>query len=149
LASITMLIASLQTGHALKILSGNGHLVRRSILTAEVWTGGIREIETPVRDSQCPACAMREFKWLDESRRVPISLCGRNAVQIHERFRPIDLADLRERLEGLGKVLSNEFALRFFRDPFEITVFPDGRAIIKGTTDMGIARSLYSQYIGN
>jgi len=147
--SVTALIAALQTGEALKILSGNSELVRRKIVTAEVWTGGIREIEAPVRDPECPACGKREFAWLDGSRRSPISLCGRNAVQIHERSRPMDLPGLHARLEGLGRVLSNPFALRFFREPFEITVFSDGRAIIKGTTDPGVARSLYSQYVGN
>ena len=77
-----------------------------------------------------------------------MSLCGRNAVQIHERERPLDLEDLRRRLEPLGPVKANEFALRFFIDPFEMTVFPDGRAIIKGTRDVGLARSLYAKYIG-
>jgi molybdopterin/thiamine biosynthesis adenylyltransferase len=149
LGSVTMLIASLQTGEALKILSGNGQLVRRRIVTADVWSAGIREIDAPARDPECPACGHGEFLWLNGSKRAPISLCGRNAVQIHERFRPVDLKGLTEHLRGLGEVRANEFALRFFRDPFEITVFPDGRAIIKGTTDPAVARSLYSRYVGS
>jgi molybdopterin/thiamine biosynthesis adenylyltransferase len=149
LGSITMLIASLQAGEALKILSGNQKLVRRGLVTADVWTGGIREIQSPARDPECPACAKREFTWLNGSRRAPVSLCGRNAVQIHERRRPVNLMVLKDSLAGLGRVLANDFALRFFRDPYEMTVFPDGRAIIKGTTDLGVARSLYSQYIGS
>ncbi len=91
---------------------------------------------------------MREFVHLEGPRRAPISLCGRNAVQIHERSNPINLAGLKERLSPLGEVRANEFALRFFTPPYEMTVFPDGRAIIKGTTDTGIARSLYAKYIG-
>jgi adenylyltransferase/sulfurtransferase len=75
-------------------------------------------------------------------------MCGRNAVQIHELRRPINLADLAARLEGLGAVRSNEFALRFMNGEHELTVFPDGRAIIKGTTDTGVARSIYAKYIG-
>ena len=90
----------------------------------------------------------REFPYLDGSRRVPISLCGRNAVQIHERSRPIDLSALADRLGAVAAVRSNEFALRVTLHPYELTVFPDGRAIIKGTTDVGIARSLYARYIG-
>ena len=43
---------------------------------------------------------------------------------------------------------TNEYALRFFIAPYEMTVFPDGRAIIKGTSDAGIARSLYAKYVG-
>jgi adenylyltransferase/sulfurtransferase len=69
-------------------------------------------------------------------------------VQIHERNRPLQLASLKTQLEKLGSVRANEFALRFFIPPYEMTIFPDGRAIIKGTTDIGIARSLYARYIG-
>jgi adenylyltransferase/sulfurtransferase len=90
----------------------------------------------------------REFVYMDGSRRAPISLCGRNAVQIHERGRPLDLAELAARLGTVAAVRSNEFALRVALDPYELTVFPDGRAIIKGTTDVGVARSIYARYIG-
>jgi adenylyltransferase/sulfurtransferase len=76
-------------------------------------------------------------------------LCGRNAVQIHEVDRPIDLAELAKSLDGLGQVRNNEFALRFTTGPWEITVFPDGRAIVKGTTDIGVARGMYARYVGN
>ena len=77
-----------------------------------------------------------------------MSLCGHNAVQIHERARPLELRDLAARLAPLGAVRANEFALRFEAPPYLLTVFPDGRAIIKGTTDVGVARSLYARYIG-
>ena len=100
------------------------------------------------RRNACASCGRREFAFLDGSRRAPISLCGRNAVQIHERARPVDLGELRRNLEPLGEVRSNEFALRFLLAPYEITVFPDGRAIIKGTQDVALARSLYARYIG-
>jgi len=69
-------------------------------------------------------------------------------VQIHERKRPLDLGALQAQLKPLGEVRANEFALRFFIPPYEMTVFPDGRAIIKGTTDIGVARSLYARYLG-
>jgi adenylyltransferase/sulfurtransferase len=77
-----------------------------------------------------------------------VYLCGRNAVHIHERARPIDLAELGERLEKLGVVRANEYALRFVAEPYEMTIFPDGRAIVKGTSDTGLARSLYARYVG-
>jgi len=97
---------------------------------------------------ECKACGQRQFPHLDGAGRRP-SACAANAVQIHERARPVDLARLKESLAPLGEVRVNEFALRFFLPPYEITVFPDGRAIIKGTTDSGIARSLYARYIGH
>jgi adenylyltransferase/sulfurtransferase len=106
-------------------------------------------VAQPDRDPECPACGARQFVYLGGARRAPVSLCGRNAVQIHERTRPLDLVQLKAALEPLGEVRANEFALRFFPRPYEITVFPDGRAIIKGTTDVGVARSLYARYVGN
>ncbi len=149
LNTITAVIGSLQAADAIKILSGNVGRVRLKITTADVWDGPLREIDQARRDADCPACVRREFPWLGGERRAPVSLCGRNAVQIHERGRPLNLADLRERLAKLGGVRANEFALRFFISPYDLTLFPDGRCIVKGTTDVGIARSLYSRYVGN
>ncbi len=149
LGPVTSVIASIQTMEALKVLAGKCESVRRKIFTADLWNGPVREILMPARDPNCPTCVRREFVFLDSRRRAPVSLCGRNAVQIHERRRPMDLVALAARLEGLGSVRANEFALRFEDGRFEVTVFPDGRAIIKGTTDTGVARGVYSRYLGN
>ena len=96
--------------------------------------GGVRELE------------IEHGKIVSE--RTPISLCGRNAVQVHEQKRNVDLAELGRRLEPLGTVRVNEFAMRAQLPPYELTVFADGRAIIKGTTDIGVARSVYARYVG-
>ena len=149
MGSVTSLIAAVQVMEAMKIMGGHADAVRRKILTADVWSGPIRELALPPRDAECPCCAERDFVWLRGEKRAPVSLCGRNAVQIHDRARPIDLRQLAERLESVGTVRVNEFALRFTVAQHELTVFPDGRAIIKGTTDTGIARSLYSRFVGN
>src|SRR5579863_3656591 len=82
LNAIVSLIASLQVADALKILSGNGRLVRSRITTADVWEGGIRQIDAPPRDPECPTCGRREFSYLEKTALPPVSLCGRNAVQI-------------------------------------------------------------------
>ncbi len=148
LNTITSLIASLQVSIAFQILTGNSHQVPRKLTTVDVWTGVIRQIRQPDPSPTCPACGLRDLVHLQGRRRTPISLCGRNAVQIHDRARPIDLRDLEGRLLPLGQVRRNDFALRFFLPSYEMTVFPDGRAIIKGTTDVGLARSLYARYIG-
>jgi adenylyltransferase/sulfurtransferase len=146
LGSITAAIAAIQVAGALQWLS-TGALEPR-ITTLDVWTGAVRQVPAPGRDPECPTCARGEFPYLEGDRRAPVSLCGRNAVQIHERQRPVDLGLLKLRLEPLGEVRANEFGLRFFCKPYEMTIFPDGRAIVKGTTDTGVARSLYSKYIG-
>ncbi len=148
LGPVTATIAALQSADALKILAAGTPTVVARLTTIDVWTGEIRQLDPPARDPDCPCCVRREFAYLDGSRRAPVSLCGRNAVQIHERARPIDLAGLADRLGPLAPVRSNEFALRVLLDPYELTVFPDGRAIIKGTTDIGVARSLYARYVG-
>ena len=146
LGPVTSLIASMQTSEALKILSGGR--CSGKITTVDVWTGEIRQIDQPGRDASCPACGLRQFVYLNGERRAPVSLCGRDAVQLHELRRPLDLDSLALRLSPLGPVRSNGFALRFEMPPYLLTVFPDGRVIIKGTTDVGVARSLYAQYIG-
>lgn len=148
LGPVTSVIGSIQAMEAMKILGGKLSAVRRRIFTANLWDGPIREIAMPPRDEDCPCCGKRDFTFLN-GRRAPVSLCGRNAVQIHELRRPLDLVELAARLKGLGAVRANEFALRFSTGHYEITVFPDGRAIIKGTTDIGVARGIYSKYIGN
>lgn len=149
LNTVTATVAAVQASAALQILSGNPQAVPRQLTRLDLWTGQMRTLPLPERDLECLACRRRQFEFLETSRRTPISLCGRNAVQIHDSKRPIDLAALATTLEPLGTVRFNEFALRFFFDSYEMTVFPDGRAIIKGTQDIGVARSLYARYLGN
>jgi molybdopterin-synthase adenylyltransferase len=149
LGPVTMAIAALQAGDALKILAGHGEHLAPNITTVDVWSGMVRQVSMPAPDPRCRACGERNFVFLDGKRRAPISLCGRNAVQIHERNRPVDLTELARQLAPVAGVRSNEFALRASIDAYELTVFADGRAIIKGTTDVGVARSLYARYVGN
>jgi adenylyltransferase/sulfurtransferase len=146
LGTVTALIASLQVSQAIQILCGVEP--GRKITTVDLWSGEIRQVAQPGPVADCPACGRREFPYLTGERRAPVSLCGHNAVQIHERARPLELRDLAARLAPLGSVRANEFALRFEAPPYLLTIFPDGRAIIKGTTDVGVARSLYARYIG-
>ncbi|MEO8662497.1 MAG: thiazole biosynthesis adenylyltransferase ThiF, partial [Bryobacteraceae bacterium] len=148
LGPLTSAVASLQTAAALRILVGGAQPSDFRLTTIEVWSSVIRQLPLPDRQSDCPACARAQFPYLDGAHRAPVSLCGRNAVQIHERSRPVDLPNLAARLASIGPVRANEFALRLSLPGYELTVFPDGRAIIKGTTDVGIARSLYAQYVG-
>ncbi len=147
LASTTATVASLQIAMALRLVVGWPDF-RCSIHTWDVWQGLSRQIDAGDADPQCRVCARRDFHFLEGQRRVPVSLCGRNAVQLHERTRPLDLQQLAERLRPLGEVRVNEFALRMSIPKYHLTFFPDGRAIVKGTTDIGIARSLYARLIG-
>jgi adenylyltransferase/sulfurtransferase len=125
-----------------------GDRFRPFVQTLDVWNGEMRRI-TPEKDPDCRVCGHRQYAWLEGKRRAPVSLCGRNAVQLHENARPLDLQSLAARLRPLGDVRVNEFALRMILPEYQLTLFPDGRAIVKGTTDVGKARSLYSQLVGN
>ena len=146
LSVVVSAVASVQVADALKILTGAP--LRARITTMDLWTVGIRQIDAPERDAECPTCGRREFPHLEASRRPPAVLCGRNAVQVAAGGRKVNLVELAARLEGLGQVRANEFALRFVAAPYELTVFSDGRAIVKGTSDTGIARSLLARYVG-
>jgi adenylyltransferase/sulfurtransferase len=148
LNSAVTLVASLAATEALKFLSGSRDKMRRSLLSWDVWSNEHAEVQLASSRPDCRVCAKREFIHLAGQGRPHITLCGRNSVQIHERQRPVDFTDISARLAPLGNVRHNDFVLKFLRDPYEITLFPDGRAIIKGTTDIAIARSLYARYIG-
>jgi molybdopterin-synthase adenylyltransferase len=148
LNAVTASVAAFQVADAVKILAGSSDRVEPRLLTIDVWENTIRSVGVGDRDPRCPACGLRRFQYLEAARRRPVMLCGRNAVQVHESPRNLDLGELRTALEPLGAVRANEYALRFSCPPYEMTVFADGRAIIKGTEDVGVARSLYARYVG-
>ena len=149
LNSAVNLAVSFEATEAMKILIGAKDKVRRTMLSVNVWANEHAEMSTAKRRPDCQTCGKREFPHLAGEGRPHITLCGRNSVQIHERHRPISFPEMQVRLEPHGKVKFNDFVLKFWRDGFEITLFPDGRAIIKGTTDSAIARSLYARFVGS
>ena len=118
------------------------------LLAYDLWSNRFQQVKAP-RDPQCTVCVDREFAYLEQGGSTHISMCGRNSVQIHQsESRELDLAQLKARLEQFGPVLSNDFLLKCSLDPYELTVFPDGRVIVKGTRDPAVARGLYARYIG-
>ena len=141
--------ASLQVTEALKFLTGQPQLMRRTLLSFDLWSGEHSEISTAHPRAACEVCGQRSFRALAGEARPHITLCGRNSVQIHEHHRPVDLAALASRLRPLGEVRANGLLLRFRRGEHTLTVFPDGRALVQGTTDTGLARSLYARFIGS
>ena len=149
LNSAANLVASIGVTEALKFLVGAKDKLRRSLLSFDLWTNDRSEIFTATPRADCPTCGKHEFPYLAGEGRPQITLCGRNSVQIHERHRPISFSEMDARLAPHGRVKHNDFVLKFWRDDYEMTLFPDGRAIIKGTTDPAIARSLYARYIGS
>jgi len=148
LGPVVNLIASLEAVEAMKLLSGRQDALHGRLLSCDVWSGHFQSVRV-ARNPECSVCARREFAHLEGEAQPHITMCGRDSVQIHERGRALDLATLRNRLApAVSDVRHNEFLLRFRVPPYEMTVFADGRAILKGTKDPAVARSLYARYIG-
>jgi adenylyltransferase/sulfurtransferase len=140
--------AALQSTEALKILLGRESDLHGSLVTYDLWTNHFQQVRIS-RDPQCRVCVEHVFAYLEQGGATHVSMCGRNSVQIHQtESRELDLAALKTRLEQFGPVLANEFLLKCSLDPYELTVFPDGRVIVKGTQDPAVARGLYARYIG-
>jgi adenylyltransferase/sulfurtransferase len=148
LNSAVNLVASISATETLKFLAGARSKMRRTLLSWDVWSNERAELSAIRPRAGCRAC-IGDFIHLAGEGRPHITLCGRNSVQIHERERPVDFAELSSRLEPHGVVRHNEFVLKFWRDPYEMTLFPDGRAIIKGTVETAVARSLYARFVGS
>lgn len=149
LNSAVNLAASIAATEALKLLVGAEDQMRRTLLSFDLWSNQRAEVAAEHPRAGCRACSLREFHHLAGEGRPHITLCGRNSVQIHERRRPVDLAEMTRRLKPHGTVSHNDFVLKFWHEPYEMTLFSDGRAIIKGTTDTAVARSLYARYVGS
>ncbi len=141
--------ASVEVTEALKFLVGARDHMRRTLLGRDLWTNDQAEINAGTPRARCPVCQLRDFTHLRGEDRPQITLCGRNSVQIHEHHRPVDFAEMQRRLEPHGKVNFNRLLLRFERGEHTVTVFADGRALVQGTTDVTVARSLYARFIGS
>jgi adenylyltransferase/sulfurtransferase len=153
LGTIINVIASMEANEALKILSGHPEAVSRTWTVIDLWDNAIRQIKLDnfKADGECPTCSGREFPWLSGERGSHTAvLCGRNSVQLSFPGREaISLEALADKLSAVGTVTRNRFLIRAAIEPYSITVFADGRAVIGGTEEIAEARSVYSKYIGN
>ena len=140
--------SAIHVTEALKILVGREVNLHGSLLSADLWHNEFHRVK-PKRDPQCRACGARNFTHLDAGAPADTSLCGRDAVQIRgKQPRAFDLAALKVHLEKFGPVRGNDYLLRFNVERYELTIFPDGRAIVKGTGDPAVARGVYARYLG-
>jgi adenylyltransferase/sulfurtransferase len=160
LSTSVNLAASIQVTEALKFLTGQAHLMRRTLVSFDLWQSNPEasgrldrsEIATGQPRPDCEVCGRRIFTHLAGRNRAHITLCGRDSVQIHEHARPVDFAAMRTRLAANAEIAdlrSNDLLLRFRRGSHTVTVFADGRAIVQGTTDVTVARSLYARFVGS
>ena len=152
LGPVVGVIASIEAVEALKILSGNRDAISRTLTVVELWDNHLRQVNlSGLRDQvDCPACKHGEYPWLEGRQGSQTAvLCGRNAVQLSHLGTGVSLDELARQLEGVGQISRNAFLLKLKVDRYELTVFPDGRAIIGGTDDVAEARTVYAKYVGN
>ncbi len=151
------IIANYQVAEVLKILTGNFAQVSTTMLNVDLWSNAFVQLKSAgtYEKSDCPCCKQREFEYLaGKIGSRSTTLCGRNAVQLTHKQKDlaVDFNELASRLQAHGTIRKNEFMLRATIDDndsiYELTVFPDGRAIIKGTSDESVARGVYAKYVG-
>lgn len=150
------MVTALQAATALKILSGQRHLVPPQLTIVDVWEGTLRQMNLGglYERGQCPACGpLKRRDWLRGGQTSQSTiLCGRNSVQISPAApAQLSLDDLATNLAPLGQVTRNPFLLRFIPSgqELQLTVFRDGRAIVQGTEEISVARGLYARYVGS
>lgn len=153
LGTIIGVVASMQANEALKILSGHSDAISRTWNVLDLWDNQMRQIKLDSFGdrSACPTCSGREYPWLEGKRGSHTAvLCGRNSVQLSFPGRePVSLDQLAEKLSAVGSVTKNRYLVRAAIDRYQVTVFPDGRAVIGGTEDVAEAKTVYAKYVGN
>jgi molybdopterin-synthase adenylyltransferase len=148
---IISIVAAMQVGEALKLLTGQTEKLHRSLMQFDVWSNDWRRIALDAPMPDCRTCGLGLYETLEaEATDFAVSLCGREAVQVSpSRRAQVDLPALAERLRVAGDVQVNPYLLRLRVGVYEVTIFQDARAIIRGTDDVQTARSLYAKYVGH
>ncbi len=153
LGPIINVIASLEANEAIKILSGNLEQVSKVLSVFEIWDNRMRQLNLEsLKNSgqRCKVCVEKQFDWLSGARGSQSAvLCGRNSVQLSFPGEQLDLEKIEGELSKLGQVTRNPFLLRAVIEDFQITLFPDARAIITGTEEISVAKTVYAKYVGN
>jgi adenylyltransferase/sulfurtransferase len=149
LASVPQIVGAIQAAEAVKIVCKSGN-ISKHLIYIDVAAASFESISVK-RSETCLTCGKGEFEYLNKGRAsAAISLCGRNAVQILPAGEAaIDLKALEEKLKIAGEVSYKGYLLDFKKGGHELVIFPDGRAIVRGTSDIGVAKSLYARYLGN
>jgi molybdopterin/thiamine biosynthesis adenylyltransferase len=148
---IISVVAAVQVGESFKLLTGHVEDLHGALMQFDVWRNEWRRIRLGAPSPDCPTCAHGRYETLEaEAGEMAAVMCGRDAVQISPAHASqIDLAALAARLRAAGEVKANEYLVRLSADGYELTVFKDARAIVRGTDDPAAARSLYARYVGS
>lgn len=147
---IISIVAAVQASEALKLLTGRTESLHQTLMQFDVWRNDWRRIKLKGPEADCPTCALGRYETLDaEAGDLLTVMCGRDAVQILPRVAGrLNLEELAERLRAAGEVKVNPYLVRLRAGAYELTIFEDARAIIRGTDDLTTARTLYARYVG-
>jgi molybdopterin-synthase adenylyltransferase len=149
-APIVQVIAGIQAAEAMKVLSRRTESLLPGLMTVDLWAGTFDAMDLRGVAPSCPACTAGRFEYAEAPADAAGVLCGRDAVQLRAAAGTrVDLATLASRLRAAGTVVSNEYLVRFQVPGVDLVVFGDGRAIVKGVSDVAQARSVYAKYVGN
>jgi len=157
LGPIVSIIANFEAAEALKVLTGNWDAISPTMLHFDIWENHIKQFKVAraYDISACKCCKGRTFEFLDgRFGSSTTTLCGRNAVQLTQKLTgdKLNFDEIAKRLESHGSVKANKFMLRAdIRDNginYELTLFTDGRAIVKGTKEANVAKGIYAKYVG-
>jgi molybdopterin-synthase adenylyltransferase len=143
------IVVSNQVANAFQILTGQKHAPE--LMQFDVWENHYRTVSLErAKRAACATCGLREFPALSQPAGLESSLCGRDAVQIRPRKdAALNLDEFYQRWRGLGECTQNAFLVKLILPEHEIILFPDGRAMIKGTSETTRARDLYAKYVGS
>lgn len=146
--TLPSVIASFEVTEAFKVIIGAAPT--KELIVVDVWSEEVQKVRV-AKDPHCRCCGEKDFEFLTaKTRKLAVSLCGRNAVQIvPAKPRTGGLASIRNRLSKLGTVTVSDGVLRFRSKDVDLTVFPDGRTVVSGTTDLAAAKTAFSKYIGD
>lgn len=150
LGPIITVIGGIAAAEGLKILTGAHDRLRRGLTWIDVWYNSSQSTDLAGPAVNCPTCVQRQFELLDAGpQALTARLCGRDAVQVRPSgVSSLNLVQLEARLGRVAPVSRTDYLLRTSLDGHELSVFEDGRLIVKGTEDLQLARSLYARYIG-
>lgn len=140
-------VGAIQAGATLRLLLGeppSGHL-----FVIDGWRTEVEKIHV-ARRADCSACVRGEREYLGAKRsQVLASLCGSDTISLDPIHRgAVDLDGLAQRLATLGHARRAGGVLVADIEGRRLTVFPDGRALIRGVDDETEARAVYAKYVG-
>ena len=148
--TLPVLVASLAVTEALRIATGAEP--SRGVLTLRIWQDGFRStrfFENVQPRKDCPACSGESFPALEAGAAEIVKLCGRRSIQVAPpaRERP-DFDALEARLARVGRVRRSPQLLNADLEDVSLTIFSDGRCVVRGTEDPVRARRLYDRFVG-